>query len=479
VELTSEQVYNFSEVFLKKNFDEPVETPEFHRNLWNLCLLDKKQVAIAAPRGHAKSTAITHAFTLAMILFRIKRYVIIVSDTEGQAIEFLGDIKRELQENLDLIEMFKIKKLVKDAEKNIIVQMEDGYKFRILALGSGQRVRGRKWGGTRPDLIVGDDLENDEMVENDESRKKFRGWFFKALVPCMSRSGHIRVVGTILHMDSLLMRLMNNKHWYSVLYKAHAGFDDFSDILWPEMWPETRLKELRDTLIEDGDPEGYSQEMLNDPMDQAQPFFRDEDFIPMSLADSEQNKLYYAGVDFAVSSSERADYTVMVVGGMDHRGILHIVDVIRFRGADDIVPTMIDLQQRYDIQIWKAEQGAIKHAIGPQLYQEMSVTGVGLDISDGIPAKDKRSRARPIQRMMRAGRVRFDAEASWYPALELEMRQFPKGVKKDQVDAIAWLGAGIKEFVEAESDTEQEDREWRDEMMLTFGYSGRNGTTGY
>ena len=480
MELTEDQIFNFVEVFLKKGYDEPVRTPDFHRKLWELCTSDHKRVAIAAPRGHAKSTAITHAFTLAMVLFRIKRYVLIVSDTEGQAMEFLSDIKKELTENFDLIEVFGVKRLPKDAEKNIIVEMTDGWKFRIMAVGSGQKVRGRKWGGTRPDLIVGDDLENDEMVENDESRKKFASWFRKALVPSMSpKRGHVRVVGTILHLDSMLMNLMKNKEWHTALFKAHTSFNDFSNILWPEMYSQKDLQVIRDDFIEAGEPEGYSQEYLNDPIDQAQPFFREDDFLPMSVGDYESPKLYYAGVDFAVSDSDRADYTVIVVGGKDPDGTLHIVDVYRFRGAEDIVPTMIDVQQKYDIQIWKAEKGAISHAIGPQLYDEMFRTGIGLSISDGTPTKDKRTRARPIQRMMRAGRVKFDTKASWYSALELEMRQFPKGPKKDQVDATAWLGSMVKEMVEAETEEEIAQREWEEEYEETIGFGGRNSTTGY
>jgi len=99
----------FVNSILRKNFDKPAATPSFHKEIWELVTSENKQVAIAAPRYHAKSTAVTHAYTLASVLFREARYVLIVSDTVSQAIQFLGDIKKELLDNEDLRSLFSIK----------------------------------------------------------------------------------------------------------------------------------------------------------------------------------------------------------------------------------------------------------------------------------------------------------------------------------------------------------------------------------
>ena len=139
-----------------------------------------------------------------------------MSDTEAQAAMFLGQITQELQENNDIIELFGIKrdpvtgevKFEKDSQTDIIVSFNDGTKFRIIAKGSEQKLRGMLWDGARPDLIVCDDLENDEIVMNKERREKFKRWVYGALLPCRSQKGVVRIVGTILHMDSFLENLM-------------------------------------------------------------------------------------------------------------------------------------------------------------------------------------------------------------------------------------------------------------------------------
>lgn len=133
IKLTPQLIYGFSESLLKGRYDDPQPTPDFHVDLWELFCRPDKYVAIAAPRGHAKSTAITHACTLACVLFRVKQHVLIVSDTESQSSAFLGDIKRELMENEELISLFGVKKFLKDSETEAIVELDDGYQFRILA----------------------------------------------------------------------------------------------------------------------------------------------------------------------------------------------------------------------------------------------------------------------------------------------------------------------------------------------------------
>ena len=147
-------VDGFSRLLLSKGFDDYKETPDCHREWWTAFCSDHPLVAICAPRGHGKSTSLTHCYTLAAALFKQKSYIIIVSDTYEQAVLFLQDIKKELLGNDDLIKIFGIEKIEKDAENDIIVRMVDNHKFRITAKGAEQRMRGLKWSGKRPDLIL-------------------------------------------------------------------------------------------------------------------------------------------------------------------------------------------------------------------------------------------------------------------------------------------------------------------------------------
>ena len=107
--------------------------------------------------------------------------MLLVSDTEAQASLFLGTFKQELQDNPDIAAFFDLKKdekglvkFLKDTETDVIVECTDGHRFRIIAKGAEQKLRGLLWNGSRPDIIICDDFENDELVLNKERRDKMR-----------------------------------------------------------------------------------------------------------------------------------------------------------------------------------------------------------------------------------------------------------------------------------------------------------------
>lgn len=506
MKLDADVLEGFSKLILAKSFDDYKETPECHKEWWSACTSDHPLVALAAPRGHGKSTAITHTYTLAATLFQDRKFVVIVSDTYEQAVMFLQDIKKELVNNDELISLFGVEHLEKDAENDIIVRLKSGYRFRITAKGAEQKMRGMKWDNMRPDLIVCDDLENDEIVLNQERREKFRKWFYNALLPARSDRGIVRVVGTILHLDSLLERVMpkdwdrkllerglvvkeplrsyydfsKRKHsWYSIRYRAHD--EGMETILWPQKWTKTRLLNVRQQYIDIGNPEGYSQEYLNYPIDETFAYFRKEDFLPMGPEDKTSPKINYIAVDLAVSEKSRADYSVFTVGGMDTEGMLHIVNVVRDRvDAKGIVDILFKLADRYDPDMVIIEGSLIEKSIGPFLNSEMHRRGRYFPVTTENPTKDKETRARSIQARMRAKGVKFDKEADWYSDLEQEMLQFPKSRHDDQVDSMAWLGLVVDQMTTAPTKEELDLEEYnRDLRSSGFEFEGRSAVTGY
>lgn len=208
VKLTAKLVEAFAGTFLSPMYDQPQPTPEFHREAWELYCSDWQQCGVAAPRNHAKSTGLTHDYGLAMGLFRNEDYIIVLGATEEMAIEHLGDIAAELKSNDAIIKHFKIKQFLTEQKTDIIVEFQDGHQLRYLARGAEQKIRGKKWRGKRPGLILGDDIEDDEQVENKDRRNKFWRWLLRAAKQALRDGGKIRIHGTILHEDSALAKIM-------------------------------------------------------------------------------------------------------------------------------------------------------------------------------------------------------------------------------------------------------------------------------
>ena len=70
VELTAKLIEAFAGTFLSPLYDNPQPTPQLHRDCWELYCSGAELAGVAAPREHAKSTALTHDYGLATLLFR-------------------------------------------------------------------------------------------------------------------------------------------------------------------------------------------------------------------------------------------------------------------------------------------------------------------------------------------------------------------------------------------------------------------------
>jgi predicted phage terminase large subunit-like protein len=494
MKLTAEIIEAFSGVYLSPLYDVPSPTPDFHREGWAIYCSDDPAVALAAPRGHAKSTAFTHDFALANVCFRAACYVIIIGASEEMAVEHLGDIANELRDNEELQAEFKIKGFVTDQKTDIIIECTDGHQFRLLARGAEQKIRGRKWRGKRPDLIIGDDLEDDEQVENKDRRKKFRKWFFRAAKQALRIGGRIRVHGTILNKDSLLMHLCNNKSWTSRIYKAHKSFSDFSDILWPERFSESVLRAIRQELINEGDSSGYSQEMLNDPRDDEGNYLLVEQFLPIVekspeghiIDHREDYHLMGVGCDFAVSKADAANRTCFVIGGKTISNHLDILDVrVNRWDSKEWIDEIFSIHEAYPEAVFYSEDGVIWKSVYPFIEEEMARRDIFIDFVPTLPVKDKATRGQTLRKRMKARRARFDKQASWYDEYEEEMLDFSstqEAALDDQFDATVTLARGFEGVILEDEDarTESEEEfEMEAEIARFAQNSGRSLQTGY
>ena len=506
VKLDAQILEGFATTCLVKYFDSPSPFADFQREWWQYCCSDEKFVAICAPRGHAKSTIVTVCYTLASLLFRNRKFALIVADTESQAAIFLGQIKQILYDSKEVHELFDIKMnekgepdFDKDTETDIILNFKDGSQFRIIAKGAEQKLRGLLWNGSRPDLIVIDDLMNEELVANRDRRDKLRRWVYGSLIPCRSERGIIRFIGTPLNLDDPLEALMpreNAKHtvvedlkiwskkkkgmWVAVKYRAHTL--DYSKLLWPQRKSAKDFKELRADFVEQGIPEVYACEILCNPIDDSIRFFKKQDFTAMTEIDRKKELNYYITADLAISQQEKADYTAIVIAGMDSDGILQVRNVIKERmDGLAITQVLLQLQRLYNPLAVGIEDTQISKAIGPFLNRSMIEENTYLTLYPMTPYRsDKMTRARSIQARMRAGAVKFDKGADWYEAFENELLEFPRSKHDDCVDAMSYMGIMIDKMIEGRTTEEIQEDDYQEEYEESGNaFQGRSSVTGY
>jgi predicted phage terminase large subunit-like protein len=169
---------------------------------------------------------------------------------------------------------------------------------------------------------------------------------------------------------------------------------------------------------------------------------------------------------------------VIAVVGVDLQNKVHVEEIRRGRwDALTIIEEMFSIQQRYQPELFTTEAGAIEKSLGPFLKAEMFERQIYINLNPLTPTKDKQSRARSLQARMRAGGVKFETDADWFPALQAEMLRFPKDINDDQVDALSWIGLTLDQLSLPQTDREIEDEYYQDlESTMPLG---RSAVTGY
>lgn len=361
------------------------ESPEFHHELCKIMNVISNEkindkIAWAAPRGHAKSSWLSKTFPIHEIVYRKRRYVILISETPAVAVANIEWVSSQLKMNEKLRNDFgpllhpKKQMNPKDNSEEFVAwepTENDGQKLlcKVESFSTGQAIRGTNWQAMRPDLIVCDDLEDIRSnAATPELRKKMRDWWQQSVMPLGDPAGKKTAfvyMGTIVCFDSLLQNVMTKRSDFkSRMFKAILSFPERMD-LWEEcrliyqdkenvncaddgfqfyeshkeemdrgaviLWPQVKtLWELMTWKWNNGS-KAFNTEMQNDPIDEETQVFVPERFFYWTDRDPDRSFYHeeyeiYFGIDFAMGK-KRGDFSALVVGARNkENGIIYIVD---------------------------------------------------------------------------------------------------------------------------------------------------------
>ena len=416
--------------------EDKSESPEFHREINEIMSevsSDKvnAQVAVAAPRSHAKSSYLSKAFPIHQIVYRLRKYVIIISETPTVSKGNMEWIRNQMKFNDKLRNDFgpllspKDQANIQDNSESFIAwHTVDGRNKQIAlveAASTGQALRGRNWNGSRPDLIVCDDLEDARPGGNastPEQRARLRDWFSQTVVPLGDPKGErtaIVYMGTTVHFDALLMHVLYNRSDFETrVYRAiieeptntdlweecrniyidrenpnrQEDADRFyetheqellegSRVLWNDVQPLYKLMKWK----WDNGSKAFNTEYMNNPIDEDSMVFNPETFTYWDDFMPEHNynhttHLVTMGVDFAMGK-QRGDYSAVGVIAHDkEKGISDVIEAYGERiSPDEFIDKIIDFVIKYEPDVIAAEATAAQEFFVDTLKQELMNRG--------------------------------------------------------------------------------------------------------
>ena len=307
-------------------FSHYIKSPSapFHEEIYNtLEDWEQKFVEIIAFRESSKSTIATLEFAIWSIISGNAHFLILGGDTHAQSKLYIYNLKNELDNNKLLIKDWGPFEESDEWTATGIVLPR--YEARILSRSTGQKVRGLRHKEYRPDLFIGDDLENIESVRNQEGRDKTYRWLFAEVIPALDDKAKKVLIGNLLHSDCLLMKI---KKQIESGERDGRCFEipllnDKKEIAWPGRYPDMDAIEKKKREVVGGDPMGnriWLREYLLKIVPEEGQIIKDEwiqsyDELPKDENGIEADVADQAtAIDLAISKKETADYTSMVSG---------------------------------------------------------------------------------------------------------------------------------------------------------------------
>ncbi|MBU0778397.1 hypothetical protein KKF82_09085, partial [Patescibacteria group bacterium] len=205
--------------------------------------------------------------------------------------------------------------------------------IHVVPRGSGQQVRGLLFRNYRPDLIVVDDLEDDKLVLNEDYTNELWEWFNSSLLNSVDRGGNswqIVVIGTLLHENSVLARLLRDDKWATVRVSL-ADQDLRSN--WPEFISNEKIAELYQDFSNRGLADLFAREYCGEVVARQDAAFRQSFFRYYKEGDKDVDFTETVIlVDPAKTARHTADYTAVVGVGLNRlKGHIYVRDVVMDR----------------------------------------------------------------------------------------------------------------------------------------------------
>jgi hypothetical protein len=404
---------------------------------WLLTYIEKKrdfsQLALGLPRGFGK-TMVLKLFVLYCILFTDRKFILVVCETTGKAINIISDV-------MDMLDEQNIKTVFGDWRLGIETDKQDLKKFGfrgrniiLMAAGAESGIRGITLKNVRPDVMVFDDIQSrscaDSQTQSDILERELIGTAMKSKSPhgCL----FIFIANMYPTKWSLLRKLKGNPNWIKFIA---GGILSDGTSLWEDLQPlEQLMKEFANDLSM-GHPEIFYAEVMND-----------ENASSNNLIDL--SKLppfpYDPVTDIPVGnfiiidpSNDKANSDAVSIGYFEvYEGLPILQELIEDRlSPGDTIRKTLEIALRKNCRLIVVESNAYQYSLNYWfrfICQQLGIEGIeAVEIYSGSMAKN--SRILQMFKSLLAGEVFISKECQ--APCYLQISQF-NPLKRDNTDGL-------------------------------------------
>lgn len=478
------------------------EFNEFHHDIFKRHKFRERNIrqASAAPRGSAKSTIKSLIKPLHDVCYGSEKFIVILSSTTPLANKKLKDIRNEIHQNDYLASSFKLRFPKKKVGESEFLAISENGRTYFAAIGRGSELRGIRVNQDRPTKIISDDVEHSTEVYNEEIRRKTENWYFEDVTKAGDEAvdgiggTNFDFIGTVLHRDSLLSKLLVNPAYEGVTYKAIKSWSEREDlwndwrkiyrdisnknrvaeseafyeankeemlkgtqVLWPEK--EDYLAHMKD--MEEIGRRAFMKEKQNEPQGSDEPVFERFHYyreVPNGFQIESTNEIVKRSDLQCLGAMDPStgqvkpkkgvlgDFTVIITGYLDQNGRVYLHhDYVKRAPPTKYIQEIFNLHEKFKFERFAVETNLYRNLLLPNILDEKKRRektnkgkAIRLPFYDVEQTENKRERITRLEPKVNHGYILFNRALS--QEFMNQFIDFPHNAHDDVPDAaeILW-----------------------------------------
>lgn len=394
-------------------------SPEPHKELCNFITnpKGKRKKIILLPRGSFKSSVVTVGHSIFSLAQDPNERILIAHEVQKLARKYVKEVRGHLEENQKFRAIFgdwvNQNNTWRDDEF-IISKRTKLYKEPSVMAGSLEK--GVTVGMHFSKIYLDDPVSINNSRTSDQVEKTIE--YYRLLLSVLEPDGQLFICGTRWNTNDLYGFILDPKNYerdnFDVLIKR--AVDEDGTLLMPKVLTKEFLEEVRKSQGE----EIFNHQYLNNPLVSTTQTFEVSDLRyfdkpPLGL-------VYFITIDCAISLKKEADYTGIIVNGVDYDNNYYIHEAIQGKFKPfEIVEKIFELAQKYSpIMALGLETNSLDQVIKNILLEEMGKRKVFIPVVDVVIDP----------------RIKKENRIKW---LQVKFKNHQLFLRKDQEDLIAQI----------------------------------------
>lgn len=397
--------YYFSRFCTDKKTGEIIPCAKFHIAAANKILKDRNiKHVFKWARAHAKSTHMDIFIPLWLKCQKERQInlMVLVGKSQGNANTLLSDIQVELMHNKRYINDFGQQYKAGSWTDGQFVTLDD---VAFFARGRGQSPRGLRHREHRPDYVVIDDLDDDELSQNEARVRKLYDWTKEALFGTLDGGrGRFIMVGNLINRNSVLQFMTKNK----LMETSQVNiYDKNGKVSWEGKWTIDEVRKLELFM----GYRSFQKEYMNNPVTEGA-VFKHAWIRWKKIPQLNKYEHLVAYCDPSFKSSSKNDYKAIKMWGKIGAELHNIKNFVRQCSVAEMVRWFYDLHEDLPEDVicdYYIEANFLQDIILDEFTREGLIRGYQLPIRpDSRKKPDKFQRIEAISPLWERGFVFYN-----------------------------------------------------------------------